>query len=349
MEVRGHAVVVTLYGLYNYGNRLQNLAVQESLRKRGFSPTSLMLKRHYPVPTLRDLAGRVGHSLSLRGKASAKYRRFLEFDKHVSSKRVWGERQLERLGKRCDLVVIGSDQIWNSTRIHRNGAEFGRFALHAKKIALSPSFGTSFVAEERRDEYALGLRSVDALSVREFSGQDIIRDLVGVEAPVLIDPTMSLTVDEWRAVSDRRRVPSSPYAMIYLLGDTEESKRDAVEAYVRERGLEPVVIMLPESKYFDAGPQDFLAFIDGAELVVTDSFHATVFSLLFDTECCIVERKDRPMGSRFDTLMRHFDLNLKIPSGAEPGRLVQVDRSVFDSKLEELIDEYDAYLDAAIL
>lgn len=349
MQVNRRAAIITLYGLYNYGNRLQNLAVQRSLTKRGFDVETLIVKNRYPGATFRDLVLKIGHSLGLRRHVSKKYRSFAAFDSKVAKRRVWSSGHLRRLGSRYGVVVVGSDQIWNSYRIRREGAEFGSFAPNAKKVALSPSFGVTSVDGERFSEFVEGLGAFASLSVREFSGQALVRKLTGRDVPVLIDPTMSMSSDEWRAHSDERLVPSVPFALVYLLGQPSDEKRAEIQEFVRGAGLEPVVIMHRSSKkYFDAGPQDFLALIDKADRVITDSFHAVVFSLLFDTQSYLVERDDRMMGTRFDTLVQHFGLTLRQRDPSDPATMIEVNREHFELRLSELRGDYDTYLDEAL-
>ncbi len=347
MEKR--AAIVTLHGLYNYGNRLQNLAVQESLKRRGYAVETLVVKTTYPTETLRDIVLKYGHRLGLRGRVSRKYRAFEEFDRKVVTRRVWGESHLARLGRRFTLVAIGSDQIWNSHRINRHGAEFGAFVPNATKVAVSPSMGTTSIADDRLEDYKAGIGGIDFLSVREFSGQELIHQLTSREALVLIDPTMSMTADEWREHSSSKMVPDAAYALIYLLGSTSAAARQGVLDYVRSKNLAPVVIMDRNDKeHFHAGPQDFLGLIDGASIVITDSFHAVVFSLLFGTDSAVVEREDRPMSTRFDTLVQHFGLVCEeIESDTPIRRIVRDDTNVAD-RLQVLRAQYDQFLDQAV-
>ena len=191
MTAQPTAAIIILYGLFNYGNRLQNYAVTRNLFERGWRPETLIVKTNYPQQTVRDLALKVGHNLGLRGEISKKYKNFAEFDRLIPTRRVWSEKQLQSLGQKYDAALVGSDQIWNSYRTHRGGAEFADFVEPHRRIAISPSFGVTDVEAARQKEFASALNNFASLSVREFSGAQIIEELAGRHAPVILDPTMS--------------------------------------------------------------------------------------------------------------------------------------------------------------
>lgn len=347
---RRRAAIITPYGLFNYGNRLQNIAVDTTLKQHGFEVETLILKREYPRPVLRDIAKNLAHRLGIGGVASKKYRSFLDFNRPIRTRRVWSRKHLEHLGKTYDVVVCGSDQIWNPHQVNFGGAEYANFTRRGRRVALSPSFGVETIPQETHSAIATELTKFNALSAREFSGGQIIKDLTGIDAPVIIDPTMSLTAENWRARSDARMVPSEPYVFVYLLGKHEPKTWEQIGQYAAARGLRVVILMRKDQpEFYAAGPQDFLALIDNAASVITDSFHSSVFSLLFDTELFLVSRSDtHSMSSRFETLQRHLGFTLQSDDALTIGDRIVLDRECFNQRLGELRQQYVDYTSIAL-
>lgn len=347
---RKRAAIVTPYGLFNYGNRLQNRAVTEALEARGYDVETLIMRREYPMPVIKDVAKKIAHTFRIGGRKSAKYRSFHEFDRPIRTRRVWSRGHLSRLGRRYDLVAIGSDQIWNPHQVDFQGAEFGDFAPNAKKVAVSPSFGVVELPESRRAKTADALRSIEALSVREFGGQKIIKGLTGRDAEVLIDPTLGMTADRWREISDTRMVPTQPYMFVYLLGKHEATVWPSIERYAAENELTVVTLMdKSRPEFFAAGPQDFIALIDGAQAVVADSFHAAVFSHLFEVPFFLASRIDgHSMTSRFETFSRLFDLDVTDLKETPGLKAVSPRNTAFSELLAGRRDEFDVFLDNAL-
>ncbi|MGK0741646.1 polysaccharide pyruvyl transferase family protein [Leucobacter sp. Z1108] len=343
--------VVTPYGLFNYGNRLQNYAVHTKLLGLGYTPETLILRRRYPRQVLRDIILDRLHSLRFLNAASRKYRSFKAFDAVIRKQRIWSKRHLNRISGDYSLYVFGSDQIWNPYHIDFDGAEYGSFLdQNMPRVSLSASFGVEELPSNRLTTAQTELAKFKFISVREFSGSRLVNDLIGVAPDVLIDPTLSVPISTWRAVSDHRLVPSSHFVLVYLLGKHEESVLSEIREYASRKGF-VIVILMDErfKKCFHAGPQDFLALIDRASVVITDSFHAATFSLLFDTSLMVVPRKDEfSMNSRFDTLSRLFGLEFETVSDLPSARKVVVHRQDFENELDRLRSNFDRFLSEAV-
>lgn len=150
------------------------------------------------------------------------------------------------------------------------------------------------------------------LSVRENEGAEIINRLAGRNAPVLVDPTMVLTKEDWKSIADE--FPSKPeknYLFTYILGNLSNEKEKSIKEIAKDNNLE-IVNLADQNKldYYTSGPREFLDFIKSASLVLTDSFHASIFSIIFKTPFIVFDRMDNnlPMNSRINTLLKKFDL-----------------------------------------
>lgn len=314
--------IVTLYGSSNFGNRLQNYAVTRTLEQLGYRPETLILRPVLWRGACRELLKRLAARLRLPGRHVPRQRSFMAFDRRVPTKLVWSRRHLERLSERYALVVCGSDQIWKPYNVNLGEAAFADFFLGAK-VALSPSFGVDELPSIEKSAVASALGSFDALSVREFSGQRIIRELVGAEVPVLIDPTLSISAEEWLRVADERLVPSAPFVLTLVLGTRPPDFDTDVYRHAGEDGLEVVDLANPvDRNTYGAGPQDFLALVAAAEYVISDSYHAAVFSTIFGTPFYRVARSEQhATSSRFETLEMLLQLEVGARGPASSYRL----------------------------
>ncbi|WP_251212533.1 polysaccharide pyruvyl transferase family protein [Adlercreutzia murintestinalis] len=297
--------IITIVDRYNYGNRLQNYALAESLKALGFEHVrTIRVVDSRPRSYLRDM--RRAYRGGKQGRGAAQ-RSFDQFTKaFIPFKKTKGKDLAGIPG----LFVIGSDQVWNPSwdiGASLDGAQFALQVPGARKAAYAASFGIELGAlpEETRELFREGLLSFDEsmLSVREDEGAAIVENLTGWKVPAVVDPTILLDSAAWRA---RARVPhidgikKEPFCVKYFLGD--ERAQQEVERLSAANGLNVVDILAPN---VEIGPLEFVWLIDHASMVFTDSFHAAVFSLLFHTPCRVLERTQKgqcDMASRFRTL-----------------------------------------------
>lgn len=290
----------------NYGNRLQNWALQVALNEMGHDVESL--HRNADIngslrSKLRSIKRRLGRVRYLHDRNG----KFREFDRRVSFSRFTVSREYVSpgLADAYDAFVMGSDQIWNPDFDFNSDLEYLPFIPREKKLSYAASFGVSQIIENR-ELTASYLRDIPSISVREDAGAAIVEDLVGARAEVVLDPTMLIGTDVWCAVARKPGVDvQHPFMLKYVLGD--DAYEDIMTDLARECGL--VVVDLKDLS-LPVGPAEFVWLVANAAMVCTDSFHASVFSLLFHRPFIIFERRsaDADMSSRFDTLCQIFDM-----------------------------------------
>lgn len=238
---------------------------------------------------------------------------FGRFNSMMASKLVksTGESFLRKLS----YVSIGSDQVWNPLYIiNHEDWYMADFMPSMQKIALAPSIGIADLNPEQMNWLASELKNFQKVSVREKRGAELIWESSGVEAEVICDPTMVLSAEEWRAAADGRCTPSDPYVFTYLLGGVGDEAADILDR-VTDHGRIPVVPLSDRQKPGepDAGPAEFIDLIDHASHVVTDSFHAAVFSSILHTPLTIVHREGGvDMFSRLEQLSEMLGIEEKI-------------------------------------
>lgn len=294
--------ILTLHHSYNCGSMLQAFALQETLERMGhevrvinFSnegqarlysvlerPTSL--KRIVKDLLLAPRAGRIRRNF-------AAYERFMTEHLHLDGPVVRHREELDDAG--YDAVVAGSDQVWNVTIDDGDDAYFLPWVTRARRVAYAPSFGARSPARFSPDPrvHADWLRRFDALSVRERNGRRWIRELIGVDAPVLLDPTLLLDAGDYAPLEHRPPGLPGEYLFYYAPSYSRPINRfvaaiakrhglavvafNAKTFYVKGMGLTGFVLPAVE------GPAAYLALIRGAAAVVTTSFHGTVFSTIY--------------------------------------------------------------------
>lgn len=218
-----------------------------------------------------------------------------------------------------DAIVVGSDQIWRpkyfNDNIERAFLDFTE-GWDVRRIAYAASFGTDEWEYTRAQTRRCGrlLKRFDAVSVREASGADLCREHFGVEAKTMLDPTMLLEKEDYIRLFENANTPKSNGTLLnYILDDTPE-KTALTNRIAKERGLVPFRVnskvedhLAPLAERIQPPVAQWLRGFYDAEFVVTDSFHACVFSILFNKPFLVVGNPDRGMP-RFNSLLGAFRL-----------------------------------------
>lgn len=317
MSVKKKVGIITLPGYFNYGNRLQNYAVASIFEKWDIEPTSLYLGNRPNLIRQLKAVGRklLGREIVDPESLMTDIRKdaFLRFDGLHS--RLDLSKINVKLVDEFNYFVVGSDQVWNPALITYNEDwYFLDFARPEQRIALSPSLGLDSLTARQSNIIIKGLKNFSRVSVREQRGAELIKQCSGTDAEVICDPTLVLSAKEWRAVADGRYTPEEPYVFTYLLGGISSESAATLEV-VTDRGQVPVVSLSDRQKpgELDAGPAEFIDLIDNASHVVTDSFHAAVFSSILETPLTIVHREGgASMFSRLEQLTQMLGIEEKV-------------------------------------
>ena len=312
--------LITIYDDYNIGNKLQNYALQEVLRDEGCEVDTIYMSsfgmwRLSWKGWLVMLAG-IPRKASLYRRLMLKRKRRLgEFSsRYLKVSRPYTYEQVKGGALNdYDAIVCGSDQVWHHWTRDPEELDyfFLKFAERRKRICYAPSFGLDKVPEVDEEKYREGLMGFDRLSCRESSGCELIRRMTGREAELMCDPTMLLTTDEWDkiAAKPQARVPER-YLLTYFIGQKSDETKRKIEEIAKEQGLEVVNIFDHEvtkgdKEYFTTGPEEFVYLVKHAGYVCTDSYHGTVFSILYRKSYTNFPREGadgRQMKGRLETL-----------------------------------------------
>lgn len=356
------AGIITIVDLTNYGNRLQNYAVSEVLKKKGIASETLNFVECSPstrvmceikqafraVPFIYDM------TLFIMGKKSLKKKRigcFNKFSRKYLPVKIFcvdEKDDLKRLQNKYDYFVIGSDQIWNPEYGHAKKQDFAFFAKEEQKICFSPSFGVSSIKKEYQKEIAKSLSGIPNISVRESTGIDIVKELSGKNAEVLIDPTMMLSADEWRKIKENPEVDmGKKYILSYFIGKRTKEHDIKIKEWKEKYGLEEYKLLDEQDiKLYCANPGEFISLIEHAEIVCTDSFHGSVFSILFGKPFVVFQRNGDGgrTSSRLDTLLGTFALTKRYVHNIEEADLFACDYAESYKILEKEREKVDKFL-----
>ena len=297
--------LVTFYHIHHYGALLQAAATERAVESLGSACEIVDYYVDQDNALFRKPSG-VGsaaadvHTALHYQQLKTRYDRFEQFAKaqlRISPHRFDSLEELCSAELPYDLILAGSDQIWNPAIFPDKKFDpvfFGTFSQR-RKIAYAPSFGIPHVPEEMEEELRQRLAAFSHISVRERQGQEIVAEVTGREVPVVLDPTLLLTAEQWAAMANtpggypgtgEKNTPGG-YILCHCI-----SAPGALEPYIQtlaeKTGL-PVVQLCgtrrrvhPKARcILDAGPAEFLGLFQNAAYVCTNSFHGTVFSVQF--------------------------------------------------------------------
>ncbi len=303
--------ILTIIDNNNYGNRLQNYAVQCILQKLNNEVYTII---NYPFLNSKKnyILRKIKWKLKKKTKLvnSAREDNFEKFNCNI----LYFQKKITAYSyeKSFDYVLAGSDQVWNPNFGRLRDVDLLCFVKPEKRVAFSASFGVNDIPEKMQKHVGESLKSFKAISVREDAGKKIIEKLTGrTDVKVLIDPTMMLTADEWDKVSKKpTMLKNDKYILNYFLGNLSDERRNEINRIAKENNCEVINILDKESPFYECGPSEFLYLEKNAFLICTDSFHSSVFGILYNTPFLVFEREDNnvSMNSRLDTLLSKFKL-----------------------------------------
>lgn len=312
--------IVTITQGENFGNRLQNYALQEVIESLGYDVVTIRnitrysfisrMKGKNPVEILKKICEKIENKKYYYNRY-INYNEFNNRNIKFSKDYMDIENNNDHIDQNYDYFVAGSDQIWNPFSKETSELNFLNFASNYKKISYAASFGIQKIPSEFQDNYKKMLGSFHKLSVREEAGQKIIKDLIGRDSELLVDPTLLLKKENWQKISDNSFTPKEKYLLTYFLGNITPEYELIIKEIAKKNKLQIVNLHnIRDKKYFSIGPQHFLSLMENASYVCTDSFHGTVFSLIFEHPFIVFNRCDNKaaMGSRISTLLKMTNL-----------------------------------------
>lgn len=298
--------IITTHNAPNYGACLQSFALWKYITMQGVeceiidlyrpyhrgyvSSRKFVLMRKQKRTLLEIIKQKIKRLIGKKPKkisdtAKIKFNKFNALIRY--SKAYRGIDELYANPPLYDLYISGSDQVWNPAQPYCMDPYFLTFVPKEKmKISYAASIALSDLRENEKTKFKEWLSSYTAVSVREKQGKALLESFSGLKIEQMPDPTFLLDVEEWKGLTEYPEI-KGPYILLFILGHfpkmLEYGKRLA-----RETGMKPIVLSMiqpgcRDGSYFpvtDAGPREFLGYIAKAEMVITNSFHGTVFSII---------------------------------------------------------------------
>lgn len=330
---------ITYHGVNNYGAVLQAYALQQTIIKLGYQTEIINYSREnikdvlywQKNKILNLLKGKKDRQLStneefinmiitakkfntpLVKKKFEEFRKQLKLSEHVTKKNV------HKLNDKYDLIITGSDQVWNCGRINMEKTYFLDFVTdNNKKGSYAASFGITEIPGKYLEDYKRLISQFKYIAVREQAGADIVRKIINREAKVVLDPTFLLSAAEWEKILPAYKV-AEKFIVVYQLGYSTELMKFARELS-KKTGYKIVMLNRGENNGLeeyreDVGPIEWLEAVRNAEYIVTNSFHGIAFSINFNKQFYVEVTNEKirsAMGSRINNVLNIFGLEMRL-------------------------------------
>lgn len=343
------------YDYYDYGGMLQAFATQKALTKLSVESEVIdfenlkgdinIRKWQYFLKNILDfsivkekgrvIAKKIRRKLctDLRNKLELRDMAFCKFCEQgfTITKKFESWEDLSNACREYDAVIVGSDQLWLPSNVAGNYYTLNFVPDDVRKIAYATSFGIEYIPEDMKVQYSHFLNRFDFLSARETSGQEIIKACTGQDVQLVCDPTLLLEKEDWAEIAKEKRIIDDDYVFCYFMGDNPEQR-----SFAKKLALEnkcKVVALLHLDQYigsdedyvdyapYDISPADFVNLVEHAKYICTDSFHGTVFSIIFSKDFFTFKRFNKKASlstnTRLTSLLSKFNLMERLFTGEE--------------------------------
>lgn len=318
--------IITYHFALNYGAVLQCYALKEYLSSQGYDVIVLnyvtdkqkknngLLK---PINNLKSILINI-FLLPFYKNRKIKYKKFLKFNEKYLNLSI-PLNNMEDLKKyiennKIDYIISGSDQVWNPNIEDFDAAFFFPKKVHAKKIAYAASIGNASI--DTLKKYSSFIKDFSLISLREKSSIKIIEKITNKKIYSVCDPVLLMTKDEWnkKFVRDNN---CKKYLLCYFL-HKENFKKEfrVVKQIAKLKNLQIKIINARYSKYsfkkgtmFSVGPDEFVNLFSNADFICTDSFHGTIFSIIFKKHFFTFSENSCSKDKRREEILNMLNMN----------------------------------------
>ena len=371
MEQGNKVNIITIHFGTNHGSVLQAYALSHYLQGIGYDAkiidyvperykiwNNLLLRKKgkYPLPVIMAY---YPFAVLKNYRVRKLFDNFLKHNLNLT-KRYSTKEELKNSPPVADIYVTGSDQVWNND--YNGDNEYSYFLdfipENSKKVAYAASFGKENMPEEQLQKISHLLQDFGAISVREADAKRIL-ETIDIRATHVTDPVFLFSREEWREFASKKKTEKS-YILVYVMDGLYTELLDYAQKLKEHTGKKIYVVSFRkiddpriDKCFYLASPKDFVALIDNADAVVTNSFHGTAFSVIFQKNFITIGKEK--YNSRMQSLLDKLGLNSHfIPTGAnyEIGdiqkALEQTDTEQVEKILREWIEESKMYIQSAM-
>lgn len=321
--------IITFHRAINYGAVLQAFALQRALNKNGYETEIIdyackylekCYKKYYnPEHSIKGIISAIIY-YPIRSARIEKFEKFRKKYMNISSEKNITKEDLKKIANKYDYIITGSDQVWNPEQTDYDMSYFLDFVEPQKRISYAASMGTNEPPENQATIFKKYVQRYYKVSVREEENEKYLKKLLNIKVKTVADPVFLLSIDEWKLLIDNKSIINEPYIFVYCL---HEKKCYKYAKYLSDKTGKKIV-SIPDNikvrcsgkKDFKAGVLDFLNYIYYSDYVITDSFHATAFSIIFEKNFNIVMKQNRKaLNGRLYSISNKYDLDEIVISG----------------------------------
>lgn len=373
------------YQVNNYGSQLQCYATTSELKRRGINYEIIRYKKKFTPKLIISLIPRLFNPVFVSERFLLRYPKKIraklnpEFKKNNSQRNsciaefskkkftelspvYYGYDELCKASKNYDGVMVGSDQLWTPSGITSNFYNLMFADDDVLKISYAASIGVSQIKKDLHKLYTTFLNRIDHLSVRENTAKRLVEELSDNTAEVVVDPVLLLSGEDWLEAIPNKNLYDEPYVFAYFLGKTPEYRK-AVTDFAKEKGLKVVAFHHMDSynkadigfgdyNPYNVGPEEFVNTIRNAEYIFTDSFHGSVFSMIYEKKFMVFNRySDEQIyskNSRIDSFCQNYGLADRRYNGNINAVDNDIDYASVLEKVENHRQKSFAFLDKAL-
>ncbi len=327
--------ILTFQSSNNFGAILQAYALEKKIEELGHNCTIINYtspqKKGWYKPVDFSISKGIKHNIRQIFKipnlrfVKEKNRKTGKFKKEKlnigSSSFLGNSDELREYLNTFDIIIVGSDQVWNYKNTSFDKVYFLDFAnLKPKKVSYAASFGMSEIPKNVESEYMRLLSDFKLISVREKSGKNIVESLTGKNTEITLDPTLLHNKQTWEKFLPTIKSDSSQkkYLLIYTIGRDDNINRIADEIS-KKYNLSVIKIMNdfrdnfnPSYKGLNPSVEEFLCVINNAECILTNSFHGVAFSINFNKNFFVFLNPNNTANTRIENLLEIAGLTDRI-------------------------------------
>lgn len=326
--------IVTIHRAHNYGAVLQAYALRRVIEEMGFTCEILDYdtERHKQIYSIKHRNKVI--SMFYPYDNVEKYKKFESFISDITGEEKYSSiKELQTSVNLYDVIVAGSDQIWN---VNFSFLDMDVFFLRLKGIRKKIAYAASIGTANRRQLSTKKdlLKQFDSIFMREERGKQIIDNILGENiTKCVLDPTLLLSKEQWLTLSSKK-YKKGEYLFAYIM---DASRINIAKKIAKVLGLNMIIINYDKFVWgkncinaVNAGPKDFIDIINNASIVVTDSYHGVLFSINFNIPFYFACDKNNENNMRINDVLTLFDLQ---------------DRKIFEEDINNETGKMDSYCD----
>ena len=340
--------IITIHHIHNFGSVFQAYCLQKYLSDLGHNVDIIDYRPAYYDAGRNKIKSVVGRLLNLKAylRRKKKYENFIKEYDTLSKERFTNLIQLNAIYKNSnDFFIAGGDQLWNS--YHPCGKDDAYklvFTSSSNKAAIGTSMGRNSQTEEELTEIASKLKDFKAVLLREFRTVERLSEFTDIPCNHVIDPVGLIEPDHLRLMAKKPFI-DEPYAVMYL-ADSGKVLDECVRRLSKDMGLKIVHLCGFRKKCYcdvfekDTGPRELLGYILNSDFVLSASFHATMFAIIFNKQFATL-LPNTQTNERIEGLLNYFGLEDRIirsPSDADQLNK-KIDYAPVNNKLKRFIEK----------